>query len=133
MFPHPHQMRRFPTVLVLVLLAACASRPHFDKQVLQLYQPGKPREEIQHGIGSAPLGSVVRPKEGWHAPRRVNHGADSFAAAFEAEKKVEAHRVDVYWIGRHTSIPIVAGGVWFDYLFYDGSDRLLGYRRRFVD
>jgi len=119
--------------LTLLLLCGCASGPHFDEQVLAFYQTGAARDEVQAKVGFAPMASVVRPKEGWQAKRDLNHGADASAARFEAEKKAEVYRVEVYWIGRGTSIPLAAGGVWWDYLFYDSSDHLLGYQRRFLD
>ena len=40
---------------------------------------------------------------------------------------------EVYRIGRHMSVLMAVGGVWFDYLYFDSQDSLVGYHRRFLD
>jgi hypothetical protein len=128
-------MRFTPFILVVALLSGCASGPGYDEQVKQSYRVGMTREEAHTLLAGATLrSSVSRPTAGWLATDDSNDQAGR--AAFHYERAHPAPSVqscEVYWVGRHTSVPLVAGGVWFDYLFFDSQDRLLGYHRRFLD
>ena len=60
--------------------------------------------------------------------------SDQLREAFEKHHAgVAVQTFEVYWVGRHTSVPLTVGGVWFDFLYFDGHDRLLGFDREFVD
>jgi hypothetical protein len=122
-------------ILVIGLLAGCASGPGYDEQVQQSYRPGMTRTEAHTLLAHAILrSSVSRPAEGWSATDNSNDQASR--AAFQCERthpEATVRSCEVYWVGRHTSAPLVAGGVWFDYLYFDGDDRLIDYHRRFLD
>ena len=122
-------------ILTLALLAGCASGPGYDEQVRQSYRVGMTREEAHALLAGASLrSSVSRPAAGWSATDDSNDQAGRAAFHYERIHPDSAvQSCEVYWVGRHTSAPLVAGGVWFDYLFFDGLDRLLGYHRRFLD
>lgn len=120
-------------LLLLGLLGGCVSGPNFDDQVLAAYRTGVARGAVQAQVGVDPMVSVFRPPEGWSRQRDLNRGADLHAAVFEEEAKTVVQRVDVYWISRGTVGPLSVGGVWWDYLFYDAADHLVGYHRRFLD
>jgi hypothetical protein len=117
------------------LFVGCASRPRYDEHVRQSYRTGMTREEAHALLAHANLmSSVPRPACGWSSTDDSNNQASR--AAFHFERKhpdVKVESCEVYWVGRHTSAPLAVGGVWWDYLFFDSHDRLLGYHRRFLD
>ena len=93
------------------------------------------REETHTLLVHASLrASVARPAAGWSAA--ADRDGQAGRAAFYYERTHPGATVqscEVYWVGRHTSVPLVAGGVWFDHLYFDRQDRLIGYHRRFID
>jgi hypothetical protein len=126
-------MRFTPFILALALLAGCATGPHFDEQVRQSYRTGMSRDEA-HALLPAPMSSVSRPTIGWSSTDKSHHDASSFAFYYERQHPdTRVESCEVYWIPRHTSAPLAAGGIWFDYLFLDSHDKLLGYQRAFLD
>lgn len=126
---------RFPIAILAVgLLAGCASGPRYDEHVRQSYRTGMSRDEAHALLAQTALSSVSRPAAGWSSTDDSNHQASR--AAFHYERKHPGTKVEsceVYWIGRHTSVPLAVGGVWWDYLFFDEYDKLLAYHRRFLD
>jgi hypothetical protein len=93
------------------------------------------REEAHALLTGASLrSSVSRPTAGWSATDDSHDRAGRAVFHYErAHPEATIQSCEVYWVGRHTSVPLVAGGVWFDYLYFDGHDRLVGYHRRFLD
>jgi len=128
-------MRFTPLLLALGLLAGCASGPSYDEQVAHLYRTGMTRDETHVALGpTGLLSSLSRPASGWSATDDSNHQASPAAFHFEREHPgATVQSCEVYWVGRHTSVPLAAGGVWWDYLFFDAQDKLVGYHRRFLD
>lgn len=127
---------RFALIILTVgLLAGCASGPGYDEQVRQSYRTGMTRDEAHSLLAYASLmSSVSRPASGWSSTDDSNQQASRAAFHFEREHPgARVESCEVYWVGRHTSVPLVAGGVWWDYLFFDSQDKLVGYRRRFLD
>jgi hypothetical protein len=122
-------------MLSVGLLAGCASGPGYDEQLRQSYRTGMTLDEAHALLGQTVLlSSVARPQSGWSSTDDSNHQASR--AAFHYERGHPGTSValcEVYWIGRHTSVPLAVGGVWWDYLFFDSHDKLLGYHRRFLD
>ena len=122
-------------ILAAVLLAGCAGSPRHDEQLRQSYRTGMTRDEAHALLGQASLlSSVSRPASGWSPADGGDHQAGM--AAFRHEHDHPGSDVascEVYWVGRHTSAPLAAGGVWWDYLFFDSHDKLLGHHRRFLD
>ena len=129
-------MRLTPFILVVgLLVGCCATGPHQDEQILQSYRVGMSHDEVRAVLsGTQPLVSASRPSTGWSAAGDVPYKAARAALAFEGSHAgAVVQTCEVYWIGRHTSVPMVAGGVWFDYLYFDSQGRLVGFNRRFVD
>jgi len=128
-------MRLTPFLLVPCLVAACAIGPSYDEQIWQDYRVGMTRDEVHAMLAEADLlVTATRPPSGWSDTVEDDHGAARAARTFErAHPEATVETCEVFWVDRHTSLPLAVGGVWFDYLFSDGEDRLLGYERRFVD
>jgi hypothetical protein len=125
-------MRFTPFILALAVLAGCVSGPHYDEQVRQSYRTGMSRDEAQARL--APMSSVSRPTTGWSSTDKSNHQASRFAFYYERQHPdTRVESCEVYWIPRLTSVPLAIGGIWFDYLFFDSHDKLLGYQRAFLD
>jgi hypothetical protein len=125
-------VRFTPFILALALLAGCATGPHYDEQVRQSYRSGMSRDEA-HAL-LAPMSSVSRPTTGWSSTDDSNHAASRFAFHYEREHpNTRVESCEVYSVGRHTSVPLGGGGIWWDYLFFDSHDKLLGYQRAFLD
>jgi hypothetical protein len=132
---HCALMRITLIFLALAFFASCTTRPRYDQQIKESYRTGMGREEA-HALltDSRLLTSASRPATGWSSTS--DRGYDAGRAAFHFERAhpdTPVHTCEVYWVGRHTSVPFVAGGVWFDYLYFDREDKLLGHYRRFVD
>ena len=128
-------IRGISLVIVFASIFACTSRQRYDDLVLSSYRVGMTREEAHTLLAQAQLMTAVsRPAEGWPAsdatPSRVGRAASQFELS---HKGTVVHSCEVYWVGRATSVPMVPGGVWWDYLFYDKQDKLVGYVRRFLD
>src|SRR2546423_747956 len=108
-------MRFTPLILVLGLVAGCASRPGYDEQVRQSYRVGMTRDEAHTLLVGASLrSSVSRPTVGWSATDDSHDQAGRAAFHYERthpDSPVQSCEVD--WAGRHTSVPLVAGGAWF--------------------
>ena len=80
------------------------------------------------------MSAVSRPDSGWSPTDDSNQEASRIAFRFEREHPdVRVESCEAYSVGRHTSVPLAVGGVWFDCLLFDRHDQLLGYHRRFVD
>jgi apolipoprotein N-acyltransferase len=122
-------------LLAAGLLAGCASGPRYDEQVLESYRVGMAHEEVHELLkGTRLMYLASRPSAGWAAASKDDLRAARAAAAFEqAHTGAVVQTCEVYWIPRHTSVPVAAGGVWFDYLYFDSDKKLLGWNRRFVD
>ena len=122
-------------ILVIGLFTGCTSGPGYDERVRQSYRVGMTREEAHTLLVGASLqSSVTRPAAGWSSTDDSDNQAGRASFRYERDHPESAvQSCEVYWVGRHTSVPLVAGGVWFDYLYFDSQDRLLGYHRRFLD
>ena len=122
-------------MLSALLLAGCVSGPRYDEQVLKSYRVGMTEQEVREVLkGTRLLDSVSRPSGGWAAASKDELREARAAAAFEsANSGAVVERCDVYWIPRHTSVPMAIGGVWFDYLYFGSDGKLLGFNRQFVD
>ena len=120
-------------ILVVGLLAGCSSPPR-HQQNPHAYALGTGREQIHATLGdNRLLATATRPDEGWSG--RGDFDVARAAAAFEqANPWVTVQACDVYRIERGTSVPFATTlGVYFDFLYFDKENRLLGYDRRFVD
>ncbi len=121
-------------VFVLAFVAGCATGPRPDERIAKAYQTGMTREAVHQLLGNArPLESVLRPAGGWSGSD-TRYMANRAAAYFEREHHgVLVQSCEVYWIARGSNVAWVVGGVFWDYLFFDGDGKLLGYHRRLLD
>ena len=77
------------------------------------------------GIPQPPGAATIDPEEAMATAERIGASATSF----EKEHNAKVQTCEVYWVSRG----FLGMGIWWDYLFYGDDDRLLGFRRRFVD
>ena len=128
-------MRLTLPIVALGLLAGCATSRGYDEEVKQSYRVGMSRQEVHTLLAHASLrSSVSRPRAGWSITDEGNDQAARAAFHFErSHPGATVYSCEVYWVGRHTSVPMAAGGVWFDYLYFDRRSSLIGYDRRFLD
>jgi hypothetical protein len=82
------------------------------------------------------LSSVTRPDSGWPEACSYKFDENWFALRYERKSGAQIHHCIVvesprvrgpYWI------PDFTPGIWWDYLFFDGEERLIGVHRRFID
>ena len=116
-----------PLLSLVALIGAGCSH---DPPAAELYHIGMTRQDVTARFGE-PEAATTRPANGW--PRRSGgSGGDdlgAFAGAFERECGVQVQTSEYYWVNRG----FMAMGIYWDYLFFDADDRLLGFYRRFVD
>jgi hypothetical protein len=122
-------------ILILGLLVGSPASADNHELVEQTYRTGMSREEIHAVLTYASLlTSASRPKSGWSDASDGGYNAGRAAFHFErTHPEAKVQTCEVYWVGRETSVPLAVGGVWFDYLYFDRQDRLVGFYRRFVD
>ncbi len=108
----------------------------YDEGLSHAYRPGLTREELRVHLSYAKLLiSSTRSPTGWsHFNEKNDYHLQKAVAAFERQHPgLIVESCDVYWVGRHTNVPLAIGGVWWDYLFFNKDGILLGYYRRFLD
>src|SRR5688572_19663110 len=112
-------------IIILGLLAGCASGPRYDEQIKQGYRPGMSRDEAHTLLAHSRLrSSATRPATGWSASSKDDAARAAFHfARFHPGTTVQT--CEVYWVWRHTSVPMAVPGIWYDYLFFDSQDKLL--------
>jgi hypothetical protein len=121
-------------ILTFALLAGCETGPGYDEQVRRSYHAGMSRDEAHALLAQPAMSSVSRPTTGWSPTDDTNHQASRAAFHYEREHPdTRVYSCEVYLVGRHTSAPLAVGGIWWDYLFFDCHDNLIGYHRRFLD
>lgn len=127
-------MRLTALILSTLLIAGCAIGAKSRPQPSQIYRLNMDRAAAQAAlIGGRFLVSLKRPGTGWE-PGDVYYQAPEAALAFEdSHVPATVETCDVLWIGKRGSRALGAEGVWFDYLYFDAADKLIGFYRRFVD
>jgi len=82
------------------------------------------------------LSMVVRPESGWPETKAYKFQENFFALRHESKSGTTVQSCAVIELPRFSGpkwIPNPSPGIWFDYLFFDASDRLIWAHRRFVD
>lgn len=119
-------LTRLSFLFLLAALAGCGSSTMDPGP----YAPGLKREEL--ALPGAAIALEYRPASGWETVQGT-HEIGKAVLAFERQHPGTAvERCEVYWSDRRTSVSFVQGVYW-DYLFFDRDNRLLGSWRRLVD
>jgi len=115
----------------LAWLSGCSSQPNLD----HVYPIGQQREDLHlvvWGKPAKPIGTIRRLSNGEWDPRTN----DSFHVEVAlARAKLagtihgRAHLCDIHYVPRGS----MGLGIWWDFVFFDESEKLIGYYRRFVD
>lgn len=124
---------KFLSFFVLFLMPGCCFYVPLSEEVLDYYQLGNSREEIEKEIGYAPMLRLQRPERGWSIDDKVNRGAERVALYYEKANDAKVSYVDVYWINTRANKVFVKEGTFWDHLFFDGNKELINYRRKAFD
>ena len=113
---------RFINLILFLLLPGCGVLyPPLKPE--STYFLSRPRAEI--------IGQLGKPYSTWDRESGLETRSCDIQKAIErfgAKNKKLPYTVDVFWIMR---TPL--GGLYWDYVFYDENDLVLGYIRRFLD
>lgn len=96
-----------------------------NAELAGFYRLGMSRADLQSHLDHKPFASATRGGDGWSAEPRA--GIDRFARGYEARHGTVVVHCDVFFVPRNWS------GVWYDYVFYDEFERIIGFHRRFMD
>lgn len=132
-------MRRSRALLPLVLLVTlpavgCTHYPS-QEELAGVYRTGMTRAEAadlfrgREFHGDAPVEVQVRPADGWPAVEQPVYRTENLLSRFERDHGVTVQTCEVWVVPRG----FMGMGMYWDYLWYGPDDRLLGFRRRFVD
>ena len=122
-------------IVVMLTAAGCfSSRDPTEAELAQVYRTGMTRavvaELFRRALDDAePMAVLTRPAGGWAAREDRTCGTHRLLPAVEAERGVVVQTCEVRWVPRG----FMWLGIYWDYLWFDADDRLLGFRRRFVD
>ncbi len=121
--------------LTLLVGVGCSTGQHADEELLSSYRVGMSREDVHVLLKDYSLiASASRPVDGWATSGPVDERLARIASRYERDNPgVTVSSAEVYWVGRYTSAPLVAGGVWFDYFLFDSEGRVLAFLRQFAD
>ena len=102
---------------------------------LEAYRAGMRHDEVRVVLaGLKPVLAVSRPAKGWGEAGETRFKVAQEAMAYEQKHPhTLVQTCEIYWVQRDSSVPLAVGGVWFDYLFFDRDDRLLGSARRLME
>jgi hypothetical protein len=120
-----------PTALIVILASLAVGCSHYptDAELAEFYVTGTPRTELAAKFTRAPDFTATRAAAGWPTNETTPERIGAYARAFEERQGAIVQACDVYWIHRGP----MGLGIWFDYVFYGADERLLGFRRRWVD
>ena len=117
------------TVLLLALAITgpgCQSAEEQRAQLSGFYRLGMSRAQLTSLMQRKPFESGTRPPSGWKGHEK-DLRLSRVAAWFEGEHGTVVVHCDVYFVPRNWF------GVYFDYVFFDEFECLIGFHRRFMD
>ena len=124
-------------ISVQLIAGGCFSRPDpTNEQLAKIYHVGMTRADVaevhrHNGFDDQPLKLFTRPTGGWEtATPDEMYRVEPLLAKYEREHPgLVAQTCEVRWVPRG----FMGLGVYWDYIWFDEGDRLLGFRRRFMD
>jgi hypothetical protein len=129
-FKVPIRAKLWAAAWVSAVVLGCANthQQSQDQELAQRYPPGADRTTLLEQ-GRSPQQSTMLATAS--TDDRVMR---NFAHLVEQETGVKPHRCDTFTVLRTTlGSSMGAAGLYFDYVFYDQSDRILKSYRRFID
>jgi hypothetical protein len=129
---------RMALVLIVaqLLCAGCHGHDPTNEELARIYHTGMTRADVaelfrREGSDEKPMKVFVRPVQGWESsPLDKLYEVGPLLAKYEREHPgLVAQTCEVRWVPRG----FMGMGVYWDYIWFDEGDRLLGFKRRFVD
>jgi hypothetical protein len=129
---------RIAVVLIVAhaICGGCSSRDPTNEELARVYHTGMTRADVaevhrRNGFDEPPMKVFTRPAQGWEsAPPDELYKAEVLLAKYEREHPgLVAQTCEVRWVPRG----FMGLGVYWDYIWFDEGNRLLGFKRRFVD
>ena len=132
-------MRSISIIVVLgclpLAIGGCASsREPSSEELGRIYHVGMTRADVaelhrKNMYGEAPLKVFTRPAGGWGEVTDQRYRVDVLLTKFEKERGLIVQTCEIRDVPRR----FMGTGVYWDYIWYDEDDRLLGFRRRAMD
>ena len=124
-------------ISVQLIACGCFSRPDpTNEQLAKIYHVGMTRADVaevhrRNGFDEKPMKVFTRPADGWEsATPDEMYRVEALLAKYEREHPgLVAQTCEVRWVPRG----FMGLGVYWDYIWFDEGDRLLGFKRRFLD
>ena len=121
----------------LIFAGGCFSSPDpSNEELARIYHIGMTRADVaelhrRNGCDEAPMKVFTRPPAGWAAATpEPTYRVEALLEKYESEHPgLVAQTCEVRWVPRG----FMGLGVYWDYIWFDEADRLLGFKRRFVD
>jgi hypothetical protein len=133
-------MRSIVVVVVVVLIigplvcGGCSSRDPTRAELARIYHVGMTRADVaelhrKNLFGEEPLKVFTRPAGGWGEAADPTYRVDVLLTKFERERGLTVVTCEIRDVPRG----FMGLGVYWDYIWFDEDDRLLGFRRRVMD
>ena len=122
-------------ILVQLVCGGChSSRDASSAELARIYHVGMTRADVaelhrKNMFGEEPSKVFTRPADGWATVTERPYRVDVLLTKFERERGLRVQTCEVRDVPRG----LMGTGIYWDYIWFDEDDRLLGFRRRAVD
>jgi hypothetical protein len=123
-------------IVAQVICAGCSSHDPTHAELARIYHSGMTRADVaelfrRDGSDEKPMKVFVRPVQGWESsPPEKLYQVGPLLAKYEREHAgLVAQTCEVRRVPRG----LMGLGVYWDYIWFDEGDRLLGFKRRSLD
>jgi hypothetical protein len=121
-------------VVVQLLAGGCTPPDPGSEELARIYHIGMTRADVaelhRRQLGDeAPMKVLVRPADGWAGVTEPPYRLDVLLGKFERDRGLVAQTCEVRSVPRG----FMGLGVYWDYVWFDEDDRLLGFKRRAMD
>ena len=129
------------SIVVVVLFCAAlvgggcfSSRDPTNEELAKIYHVGMTRADVaelhrKNMFGEEPVKVFTRPAGGWGGAKDEMYRVDVLLTKFERERGLIVQTCEIRDVPRG----FMGLGVYWDYIWFDEDDRLLGFKRRFID
>jgi hypothetical protein len=121
-------------VVQLVCVGCRSSRDPSSEELARIYHVGMTRADVaelhrKNMFGEEPTKVFTRPAGGWGAAKDEVYRVDLLLTKFERERGLIVQTCEIRDVPRG----FMGLGIYWDYIWFDENDRLLGFRRRLMD